>query len=70
MDRINVKSSNIQSIGYDPESKLLEIEFRNGSIYQYNNVPLNEHKSLMSASSHGSYFNKNIRNYYQTKRVR
>ncbi len=39
MKRIYVSSHIIHSIGYDPESKLLEIEFLSGDIYQYHNVP-------------------------------
>ena len=38
MKRIYVSSYIIHSIGYDPEAKLLEIEFLSGDIYQYHNV--------------------------------
>lgn len=64
MDRIPVQSSNIASIGYDINIEILEIEFLNGRIYQYHNVPLAVHEELMTASSHGSYFNREIRNTY------
>ncbi len=56
MDRVRVSSSNLASVGYDPEMRTLEIEFLNGGVYQYSNVPAHVHSSLMSASSHGSYF--------------
>ena len=39
MIRDPVSSSNIASIGYDSDSETLEIEFTNGSIYQYFNLP-------------------------------
>ena len=39
MNRKPVRSSNISSIGYDSESKTLEIEFHSGGVYQYFNVP-------------------------------
>jgi len=35
MERQYVTSSNLQSLGYDPTSKTLEIEFNDGAIYQY-----------------------------------
>ncbi len=38
MDRTSVTSSNIRSIGYDPRSKILEVEFTSGDIYQYFNI--------------------------------
>ena len=61
MQRTKVSSSNLHSIGYDNVTNILEIEFLGGSIYQYSNVPENIYTGLMSASSHGSYFNNNIK---------
>lgn len=39
MNRKSVTSSNIASIGYDETSETLEIEFKNGGVYQYFDVP-------------------------------
>ena len=61
MTRISVSSSNLRSIGYDSISQTLEVEFHNGSIYQYSSVPSSVYEALMSASSHGSYFNQHIK---------
>ena len=41
MERQSVSSSNLRSIGYDHSSSTLEVEFNNGSIYQYFDVPEN-----------------------------
>jgi hypothetical protein len=68
MKRQKVQSSNLASIGYDATSKTLEIEFNNGDIYEYYNVPQSIHNSLMNASSHGTYFSANIRNSYRYKK--
>lgn len=56
MDRKPVPSSNIRSIGYDYELRVLEVEFNNGSTYQYAGVPQNIYEALMNASSHGAFF--------------
>jgi hypothetical protein len=64
MERIPVSSSNIASVGYDNASEILEIEFKNGAIYHYFNVPEIIHEQLMGAPSLGSFFNANIRNVY------
>lgn len=61
MKREPVKSSNLASVGYDSSDSLLEIEFRDGRIYQFFKIPLNIYKSLMKADSKGSYFYQNIR---------
>lgn len=61
MRRITVSSSNLASVGYDVTSCILEVEFNNGSIYQYFDVPSHEHEGLMNADSHGKYFDANIK---------
>lgn len=62
MIRKSVISSNLRSIGYDQTSSILEIEFHNNRIYQYLRVPSHLFQGLMSASSHGGYFNRFIKN--------
>lgn len=61
MNRIPVSSSNLRAIGYDPDSRTLEVEFLDGGLYRYSGVPASVHAGLMSASSHGSYFDANIK---------
>jgi hypothetical protein len=56
MERIQVESRNIASIGYDIERSILEIEFRTGSIYQYFGVPQHVYEGLRSAGSKGQFF--------------
>jgi hypothetical protein len=47
-------------VGYDPATNTLEVEFLNGSIYHYFNVPPSIYSGLMSASSHGSYLDQYV----------
>ena len=61
MERQHVSSSNLKAVGYDPATKTLEIEFLNGGLYQYSSVPESIYKELMSASSHGQYFDSHIK---------
>jgi len=69
MLRNPVASSNIASIGYDPDSETLEVEFTNGSIYQYFNVPGGMNEQLMASASKGQFLNTYIRNAYPYSRV-
>lgn len=69
MDRTPVSSSNICSIGYDLGSSTLEIEFNNGTVYQYAGVPQAEYDALMNAGSHGTYFNANIKNRFSFSKL-
>ena len=69
MQRKSVASSNIASVGYDANTETLEVEFLNGSIYQYYNVPLNMYDLLMAESSKGRFLNAYIKNAYPYSRV-
>jgi len=61
MYRAYVESSNIASVGYDPPSATLEVEFHNSGIYQYFGVPVHVYEELISAGSKGSYFYVNVK---------
>lgn len=39
MDREEVSSSVLSSVGYDPANQLLEVELQDGKIYQYTDIP-------------------------------
>ena len=70
MIRHNVRSTNILSVGYEAESAILEIEFRNGGLYKYLNVPQTVYDEFMAAPSHGSYFHRHIKNRYKWVKIR
>lgn len=68
MKRIQVDSSNLKTIAYDEERKVLEIGFKDGSFYEYYDVPATVYRELLSAESKGSYAHKNIyKKYKQAK---
>ena len=69
MDRENVDSSNVESIGYDPVSETLEVEFKKTGVYQYYNVPESVYTNFMDAPSKGVFLNANIKNSYPYSRV-
>lgn len=69
MERKTVISSNIASIGYDSLNNILEVEFKNFSVYQYLNVPLRIFEGIMSASSHGGYLAAHVKPVYSYKRI-
>ncbi|MGT2501204.1 KTSC domain-containing protein [Bradyrhizobium guangxiense] len=69
MERYNVASSNVQSIGYEPQSGTLEVEFVVGTVYQYYGVPQNIYDQLMQEPSKGRFLNTYIKNQYPYSRV-
>jgi KTSC domain len=70
MDRQPVRSSNICSVGYEPETHALEVEFRGGGVYQYSGVPETVYQGMMRAASKGSYFHDHVKDRYSFRQVR
>jgi hypothetical protein len=64
MNMVPVSSSNIDSVGYDADSRVLRIRFNDGGTYDYQGVDPSTHNDLMNATSVGSYFHKWIKPYY------
>lgn len=68
---MSVSSSAMEAVGYDDDRRLLAIEFENGAVYHYFDVPSAVHEGLMGAESHGRYFHQYIRGAdYKCERVR
>jgi KTSC domain len=74
MQRQQVTSSSIKSIGYDPEKQILEIEFKGkgdtpGGVYQYLNFTPEDFATFRAAKSIGTYFAAFIRGKFETKKL-
>ena len=70
MDRQRVDSSSVLSVGYDDDSHTLEVEFLNGGVYDYLDVPEAEARRLRQADSVGRYLNARIKPRYRVRKVR
>jgi len=64
-----VNSSQISEIGYSPALRLLRVQFKNKSIYEYNDVPNEIYEALENAVSVGKFFSANIKGVYAFHRV-
>jgi hypothetical protein len=69
MQRTDVSSKLIRSIGYDAALQLLELEFASGKVYQYLEVPESAHTDLLNAPSIGTFFNSAVRDTFSHRRV-
>jgi len=56
-----VKSTTLAAVAYDDQRDLLQLHFRDGTIYHYFGVPAQTHQELLDAASKGGYFNRRIR---------
>lgn len=69
MKRVPVDSSLLVSIAYSAEQMLLELEFKSGRVYQYDDVPRGVYEELLAADSKGRYFNEVIRDAFPCRAV-
>lgn len=65
-----VLSREIEWIGYEHKRSMLQVEFIVGSIYQYENVPETVYREFLTAPSYGRFFETNIKNKYQSRKIR
>ena len=57
-----VVSSNIRSLGYDPATEELDVEFsHSGAVYRVSGVSFELHEKLIGAPSIGRAYNEHIR---------
>ncbi len=62
-----IESSNLSKTDYDTISKKLVVEFKNGALYEYENVPHELYTQFRMSESQGSFFSKSISKNLSTK---
>ena len=56
-----VKSSNVKAVGYEVETKTLQVEFKSGGVYQYAGVQPEMYADLLAAESVGRFVSQVVR---------
>lgn len=67
--RVFLDSTALTSVWFSPETNTLEIEFRNGLIYEYLGVSCSLYEQLLAAPSKGGFLVHSIRNRFPHRRV-
>jgi KTSC domain len=65
-----VESSAIAKVGYSKRRHILEIEFVNGAVYRYVDVPATVYHDLMAAESKARFYDSNIKRHYRSVLIR
>jgi hypothetical protein len=68
--RERVQASGLASVGYSKRRHILEVEFVNGMVYRYVDVPPSVYRDLVSSESKTRYYVLNIKGNYRSVRVR
>lgn len=70
MDWIDTpESSNVARIAYDEASRVLKVEFKNGRVYDYFDVPDHVFDGMRNASSKGQYLAQQVKGHYRYARA-
>jgi len=69
LERFPVNSTNVATAGYDAATMTLEVEFQNGNVYQYFDVPEAVYQEFRQAPSRGQFLNTNIKGVYRYARM-
>jgi len=75
MERQKLNSKILASVGYDPITRDLEVEFRarkdedKRRVYRYHAVPAERYAEMMAAESFGSFFLDRIKPNYDCTRI-
>lgn len=65
---VPVQSSNLEAVGYDPDTRLLAVKFkRGGGVYHYEDVDPHHFDQIQAAESAGKYFHEHLRSLPFTK---
>lgn len=67
--RATLDSSTLSVARFIEATDTLVLEFTNGRVYAYLNVPEQEYRRLVAAESAGKYFHAHIKDQYAFKRV-
>lgn len=64
-----IKSSLFKSFAYDANTRQLHLEFHNGDVWRYDDVPAERAATMQEAASPGAYFGSRIKGQYTGKKV-
>ena len=63
-ETVALESSSLSTVAYHHQRAILQVEFRDGTIYHYLGVPVHTYRDLLRADSKGAYFNLRIRSLF------
>lgn len=69
MKRIPVQSDYLHSVGYAPCASVLEIEFVEGMVFQYLDIPTSIYDALMATPAKEAFFREKIEPNHHARQI-
>ena len=66
---LNVTSTNIAMIGYDPDTQELRVHFNDGAEYAYEDVSAATFQKFRESDSKGKYFHQHIKGKFTFQKM-
>jgi hypothetical protein len=64
-----IESSLFDARHYDGNARKLTLRFRNGTVYEYDDVPAEKHAALIENASPGRYYNEKIKRNFKGRKI-
>lgn len=68
-DLVPMESSLIAGYHYDPPTNRLTVKFKNGDVWQYDDVPHERAEAFAGNASPGAFFGKKIKGQYPGRKL-
>jgi hypothetical protein len=69
LKREGVSSTALATVGYSKRLRVLDVEFVNGAIYRYYNVPSSTYYTFLNAKSKARYYDDNVRRKFHSVHI-
>jgi hypothetical protein len=69
MQRLSIDSDSLRSIGYNELGQMMEVEFEDGTLRQYYDVPLDIYDELLETKTKDKYFNDYVKDNYLFQQI-
>ncbi len=67
---VEVESSNVESVGYDDTLNELYVKFKNGGLYKYFDVDVNQYNNFKNSESIGRFLQTEIKPFKNYKKIK
>ena len=67
---VSISSTNLKSASYNTETSVLTVNFNNGGIYEYQNIPCELFTKFRMSDSQGKFLNQKIKGTYQHTKIK
>ena len=64
-----IKSSMFSGHTYDPNTRQMTVQFKNGAVHQYDDVPADKFEAFTQNASPGRYFNDRIKSNFASRKI-